>query len=253
MKAYGNTNAGLVRKTNEDCYFISSNKTGPFSNLFVVADGMGGHNAGEIASKLAIESFVSYIAAANDFDSIENLLIKATQYANKTIFEQAKLNDTYNGMGTTLVALGVLEDELLIINVGDSRLYILDAELKQITIDHSYVEELVRAGEITREESIHHPSKNKITKALGVFKSVFPDIYRMGIKDSKRILLCTDGLTNMVNDKEISDILRNGLNIEAQGDCLIHAAMEYGGTDNITFILIDTVNGNNDNIKEVKQ
>lgn len=253
MKAYGNTNVGLVRKTNEDCYFISNNKTGPFSNLFIVADGMGGHNAGEIASKLAIESFVTYVNAAKDYGVIENLLMKATQYANKAIFEQANNNELYYGMGTTLVALCVIEEELLIINVGDSRLYVLDEELKQITIDHSYVEELVRAGEITREESIHHPSKNKITKALGVFKSVYPDIYRMSIKDIKRILLCTDGLTNMVNDTEITEILNRSASIQGQGDSLIQTAMEYGGTDNITFILIDTEKGNDDNLKEVKQ
>ncbi|MBC7961006.1 MAG: Stp1/IreP family PP2C-type Ser/Thr phosphatase [Vallitaleaceae bacterium] len=242
MKIFGKTHIGLVREINEDNLFLSRESIGKLPNLFIIADGMGGHKAGEVASLLAVESFVKFCKGASSELSIEEIFIKATQFANNVIYDQSIHTVDMSGMGTTLVACTLSEDVLYVCNVGDSRLYVLENDLKQISIDHSFVEELVRAGEITREESYHHPAKNKITRALGVGSDIVVDIFKLKFKDLGKILLCSDGLTNMLTDYQMSKILRTNEPISLQGETLLNEALSQGGHDNITIILLEQTN-----------
>ncbi len=242
MKTFGITHIGLVREINEDNYFMSKEPIGKLPNLFIIADGMGGHNAGEVASKLAVEGFVNYVKNDSSTETIEGIFIKATQYANNVIYEKAIHTSEMNGMGTTMVACSLIDDILYVINIGDSRLYVIDQALKQVTIDHSYVEELIRVGEITRDESIHHPAKNKITRALGIVHHADPDIYKLRANELTKIFLCSDGLTTMVRDERIFEALSSNIEIREQGNMLVDEAINNGGTDNITLLIIDIKN-----------
>lgn len=243
MKVFYETHIGRVREINEDALFQSEVKVGKLGNLFIVADGMGGHQAGEIASLLAIEAFIEYLNThSQDSDYIEQQLSEATKYANQAVYQKALGSLDLFGMGTTLVACTIWDQVLYIANVGDSRLYVFDGQLEQITIDHSYVEELVRAGEITREESLTHPSKNKITRALGACEEVDVDIFQISLHDVTRIMLCSDGLSNLVLDDIICSTLKQPSSIAVQGKQLMNLALEQGGFDNITVIVIDPNN-----------
>lgn len=240
MKVFGVTNTGLVRELNEDNYFVSNEPIGSLQNLFIIADGMGGQNAGEVASKLAIDEFINYTNRNVDTsDSIGERFIKGIEYTNNVIYNNAKYNVEYRGMGTTFVVCTVVDETLYIANVGDSRLYIYDDTLKQITIDHSYVEELVRAGQITRNESITHPDRNIITRALGTYKDIEVDVFKINVERVSKILLCSDGLTNMLVDDRINEIISSDKDLDLQGDQLLEESLQKGGTDNITFIIID--------------
>ncbi|PKM96042.1 MAG: serine/threonine-protein phosphatase [Firmicutes bacterium HGW-Firmicutes-1] len=242
MKTFGITHIGLVREINEDNYFMSKDPIGILPNLFIIADGMGGHNAGEVASKLAVEEFVGYVKKCSSAETTEEIFIKATQYANNVIYEKSIHTSEMNGMGTTMVACSIIDDVLYVANIGDSRLYVTDNSLKQITIDHSYVEELIRVGEITRDESIHHPAKNKITRALGIAHRADPDIFKLSTKELSKIFLCSDGLTTMVRDERIFEILSSSMEIKEQGNVLVKEAIKNGGTDNITLLIIEIKN-----------
>lgn len=242
MELFGKTHSGLVREINEDNLWISQESIGPIQNLFIIADGMGGHKAGEVASKLAVESFVHFCQGTPAEVTVEELFIRAVRYANNVIYDQSIHTTEMSGMGTTLVACTMSEGVLYVANVGDSRLYVLEKELKQITIDHSYVEELVRAGEISREESYHHPAKNKITRALGVGYEIEVDIFKLNMRGISRILLCSDGLTNMITDEKIVEIITTTETIKHQGQKLIDEALINGGIDNITAILLNPIN-----------
>lgn len=240
MKVFGVTNTGLVRELNEDNYFVSNEPVGSFQNLFIIADGMGGQNAGEVASKLAIDEFIDYTKRNVDTsDTIEERFIKGIEYTNNVIYNSAKYNIEYRGMGTTFIVCTVVDDTLYIANVGDSRLYIYDNTLKQITIDHSYVEELIQAGQITRNESITHPDRNIITRALGTYKDIEVDVFKIDVKHVTKVLLCSDGLTNMLIDERINEIISSDKDLDKQGVQLLEESLKKGGTDNITFIIID--------------
>jgi protein phosphatase len=247
MKTFGISHIGLVREINEDNYFMSKDPIGMLPNLFMIADGMGGHNAGEVASKLAVEGFIEYCKKHTSCKSIEELFIKATEYANNVIYDKAVHTSEMSGMGTTLVVCSLVGDILYVANVGDSRLYIINGGLNQITVDHSYVEELVRAGEITRDESVHHPAKNRITKALGISIGIKPDIFKLTTKHVSKIMLCSDGLTNMVSDKRLMEILETYQDLSEQGQKLIQESIDSGGIDNITLLLIDIQSGYQEN------
>jgi len=238
MKTFGITNTGLVRSLNEDNYFVSEKPVGKLPNLFIVTDGMGGHNAGEIASKLAIDEFVEY-CKRTDIELVEKMLVKGIEHANKVIYNKAKKDTNLFGMGTTFVACTVIDPYIYIANIGDSRLYVFRDELKQITIDHSYVEELIRAGEITRAEGYNHPDRNKITRAIGTNEEIEVDLFKLNIKDISKILMCSDGLTNMLLDEHIVEIISNYDDLSKQGTTLIEKSLEKGGLDNITLIIID--------------
>lgn len=241
MELFGKTHIGLVREINEDNLWMSQDPVGKLPNLFIIADGMGGHRAGEIASMLAVQSFVEFCLNAHGDISVEELFIRATRYANNVIYDKSIHTTEMSGMGTTLVACSVIDEILYVSNVGDSRLYVLDQELKQITLDHSYVEELVRAGELTREESYHHPAKNRITRALGVGVEIEVDVFKLCMRGITRILLCSDGLTNMLLDHKINEIISSKDSPNIQGQRLIDEAIDQGGIDNITAILLNPI------------
>lgn len=244
MQTFSMTDTGLARSNNQDSVFCSENAVGRFPNLFIVADGMGGHNAGDIASRLGIETAVNQIRISEK-PTIVGLLDDAVQTANKAISKEARKDASLDGMGTTFVATTVMGDTAYVINVGDSRLYHLSDTLKQITQDHSLVEEMVRNGEIKKEEMRTHPNKNIITRALGTLDDVRTDCFEISVKEGDVLLLCSDGLTNMVDDDLIEKTIRETVDsenpeesIQKAGRELIELANDAGGKDNISVILV---------------
>ena len=238
MKSYCVTEVGVKRNMNQDFVYASNQPVGNLSNLFIVADGMGGHNAGDLASRYTVETMVDYIEGASEKRPIP-LLEAAVQAANQKVMEKARADKSLEGMGTTVVAATVQEGCLYVANVGDSRLYLLDDGIEQITRDHSLVEEMVRAGELGREEARNHPDKNIITRAVGTGETVEIDFFDVQLDEGVRILMCSDGLSNMVPDEEIRDILASGRDIEEGTRMLVDRANENGGKDNITAVVIE--------------
>ncbi|MDD3795273.1 MAG: Stp1/IreP family PP2C-type Ser/Thr phosphatase, partial [Lachnospiraceae bacterium] len=206
MKSYCVTDVGVKRNMNQDFVYASDQPIGRLSNLFIVADGMGGHNAGDLASRYTVEAMVDYIENAEETRPIP-LLEAAVEAANKAVMEKSMADKSLEGMGTTVVAATVQDDCLYVANVGDSRLYLLDDGIEQITKDHSLVEEMVRAGELRRDEARNHPEKNIITRAVGVKTKVRTDFFDVALNEGDRFLLCSDGLTNMVEDTEILELV----------------------------------------------
>lgn len=235
------THIGKIRENNEDSFFVDENN----HSLFIVADGMGGHNAGEIASKMAIDIVSKFIKDnwtsidfANEFN-VHSLLRNAIEKANKKIYEQSLLNKELDGMGTTLTIAFINETRLYIAHIGDSRAYILrDNELFQITQDHTLVSELLKNGSITENEAKNHPKRNIITKALGTSPYVEPDLSNYVINDNDIVILCTDGLTNAIENDEIKNSFNTFLTLQETCDYLINLANEKGGYDNITIMAI---------------
>lgn len=237
MKSFGATDKGLRREYNEDYFYISDTQIGCLPNLYVVADGMGGHKAGDVASRQAIKYLTEYIRASSSVDMIE-VLKEAVKYANTKVYEEGLANDDLRGMGTTLVVATLVNQMLYVFNVGDSRLYIKGSELIQLTIDHSVVEELYRAGQIADEDRYNHPDKNIITRAIGAEKEVVVDSFTKKIDGNDIILLCSDGVTKMLVDQDINTILLNGNSLKEIGEKLIIESNEQGGHDNITLIIV---------------
>ena len=202
MDTYCITDIGKRRSINEDCVYASDQPVGNLPNLLIVADGMGGHNAGELASRFTVESIVDYIGKAAEDRPIP-LLSYAIHHANENVIEKAKTDKSLEGMGTTVVAATIQGSYLYVANVGDSRLYLIDKNITQITRDHSLVEEMIRVGELKREEARTHPDRNVITRAIGVKEPVRIDFFDMKLEKGDIILLCSDGLTNMVEDRDI--------------------------------------------------
>lgn len=244
MKAFAKSDIGKARDMNQDYYSIP-NKEDPLT-LFILADGMGGYNGGEIASKLATVTVKSYIesnfeAISKEKDEILKLIHNAMEYANMVVFEKSKQDENLEGMGTTLEVCLIYNNKAYIGHVGDSRIYRIRKEfIRKLTNDHSYVEKLVRDGTITKEEAEHHPKKNMLMKALGCTAFVEPDVTVKGFIKDDILLICSDGLTNMVEDKEIYQIVSQARgNMEEAANQLIKRANEAGGYDNITTILIE--------------
>ncbi|MCI6019077.1 MAG: Stp1/IreP family PP2C-type Ser/Thr phosphatase [Clostridiales bacterium] len=237
MKVFGKTDIGVVRTMNQDYLFYSTEPVGVLPNLFIVADGMGGHKAGDYASRLAVENFVKYVREAKT-DVPIRIVDDAVRYVNRLVLKEASENEDYAGMGTTFVAAFIKDDILFVANIGDSRLYLIDDELTQVTEDHSFVGAMLRAGEITKEEAARHPDKNIITRAIGAAKEPKVDFFEVDLEKGDRILLCSDGLTNMVSDEVIQDIFASCY-IGDIADELIEEAKKNGGTDNISVIVID--------------
>ncbi len=237
MKSSGKTDTGSKRSTNQDCIFFSDQPIGPLPNLYIVADGMGGHNAGDKASRMAIDITVEFIKKS----TLENpiaILKRAMIFANNEIYKAASHDPDLSGMGTTMVVAVADEGKLFIANVGDSRLYVVNDDIKQITMDHSLVEELIRNGELERKKGRNHPEKNIITKAMGSKEEVIPDFFEIDICKEDKYLLCSDGLSNMVEDDEIRDIVVDHYNLEDTVQALIDRANYYGGSDNISVVII---------------
>ena len=237
MEISAATSAGCIRPLNEDAYYVSEpDSTGMV--LAIVADGMGGHNAGEIASGKAVGIVQKDVAEESD-KSAREILVKAVDDANREIYEMSKNKKSLSGMGTTMTACVAENNNVTAVQVGDSRLYrIRKDSITQITKDHSLVEMLVESGEITKEEAKSHPQKNIITRAVGTDKTVESDVYEFKTKKGDVILLCSDGLVNMVEDETILSIINTSKNLEEAANNLVFNAETAGGTDNITVILI---------------
>lgn len=233
IKAAMKTDIGLVRSNNEDCV------CSPADGVFIVADGMGGPAAGEVASRIAAESALDVLKKEPvSIDALNDIFTSA----NERILEYAGEHTECNGMGTTMTVLAVLQDNrYLWAHVGDSRIYRLHAgELSQVTRDDSYVEELVEKGEITHEEARNHPRKNMLTRAVGVEKSLKAESSSSEYEAGDIFLLSSDGLTNMVTDDDIKDILSADSTPDEKVDRLIKMALDAGGRDNISVIVVDT-------------
>ena len=239
MLVFASTDIGMSRNMNQDYYYISDDEE---LSIFILADGMGGYNGGEIASKIAVESARKFLEenfkkVQNDRKQIMNILKSATNYANNTVYEISKENKNLEEMGTTLEICLINNNKIYISHIGDSRVYsIIDGKIQRLTIDHSYVEKLVRDGTITREEAENHPKKHVLIKALGCVPEVEPDIIEAELKKEEIIVICSDGLTNMLKDEQIKNIVIN--NIENPEKELIKEANIAGGYDNITAIII---------------
>ena len=223
---------GKVRKLNEDYAGFLEEKD---FKVYIVADGMGGHNAGEVASKLAVDSVIDYIKSKENLDGA---LKDSVIYANKRIYELSREEKTYGGMGTTLTACLIRKNVIEIANVGDSCCFgIRDNEIVKLTKDHSLVQELIDLGSITEEEGRNHPKKNIITRALGTDKNVEVDIFTIEVNKYKNFLICSDGLTNEVSKEDALNIVTNSNDLNQASENLISLANERGGRDNITVLL----------------
>lgn len=252
MSSVGRCEKGMCRDTNEDAIFIFNTTYGCLPNLYIVADGMGGHNAGEIASTFSIQFFCEYIhenrmnVLVDNYEFID-MIKKGILYANNRIYDKAKCDDKLEGMGTTFIVASISNNTLFVENVGDSRLYLIrDREMIQITVDHTYVMEMLKSGNLTEEELFNHPKKNVITRAVGTQQDVNVDTFEIELHDNDIIMMCSDGLTNMIKEDEIKNIILENNDIQDAITVLLKRADENGGLDNISIILI------NDYYKEVK-
>lgn len=242
----GRTDVGQERQNNEDCYLImdSDNTT----SLFAVADGMGGHSGGEVASSMAIEKIRIYFLRHRDKFPESSLQEKRVFFynmfeeANGSIWGKALSTEQLKGMGTTLTAAVLTGNDLYVGHIGDSRAYIICiGEIYQVTEDHSYVQKLMNENQLQAGEERNHPKQNLLTRALGTDRTVDVDIHHHTLDNSDRVLLCTDGLTRMISDEEILDIV-NSHPVPEAADCLLSTANARGGPDNITVLLAELSN-----------
>ena len=239
MRVYSATDVGQKRKMNQDYVFASEDAVGNLPNLFVVADGMGGHNAGDFASSHAVEILVDEIRKDADYNPVK-VIRHAIETANTEIIEQAQKDECLRGMGTTMVVSTIVGQYAYVANVGDSRLYVVQGQIQQITKDHSLVQEMVRLGEISPEEARNHRDKNIITRALGAEKTVDIDFFDLKLEAGDTILMCSDGLSNMVEDRKMEEIILDSeVELAEKGKTLIREANLNGGKDNIAIILIE--------------
>ena len=239
MRIYSATDVGQKRKMNQDYVFASADPVGNLPNLFVVADGMGGHNAGDYASSHAVGTVVEEIRQDADFNPIK-VIRHAIESANTEIITQAQNDENLRGMGTTMVVATIVGHYAYVANVGDSRLYLVNQQILQVTKDHSLVQEMVRMGEINAEQARNHPDKNIITRALGAERTVDIDFFDLKLEPGNVILMCSDGLSNMVEDSQIREIISDTeKNLEEKGKILISEANRNGGKDNIADVLIE--------------
>lgn len=239
IKTFSLTDIGRKRKVNQDYVYTSEQPIGNLPNIFIVADGMGGHNAGDYASKVTVETIVEEVTSCFEKNPIM-IMAKAIEAANGVIYKKSHENSEFEGMGTTVVAAVFIGGYLQVANVGDSRLYIInDKEIRQITRDHSLVEEMVRMGGIPRTEARNHPDKNIITRAVGVNEAVEADFFTVELTEGDTVLMCTDGLTNMLEDEEIRMTISGGRDIVEKAQELVKTANKNGGRDNISVIIIE--------------
>ena len=241
VKGYAKSDIGKARDINQDNYYITEDQFS-HTQIFILADGMGGYNGGELASKLAVSCTKSYIEnniadTPRDKESLIQLIGSSVEYANMVVYEKSLENKELTGMGTTLEVCLIYNSRAYIAHIGDSRVYrIRKGLIRQLTQDHSYVETLVKQGTITKEEAKTHPKKNMITKALGCNAFVEPDVMVRGFQKEDILVICSDGLTNMVSGEEIFNIVTN--NFETAPKELVDLANQNGGIDNITIITI---------------
>ena len=245
MKVFAKSDIGKAREMNQDAYYAS--QPSDTVGLYIVADGMGGYNGGEVASTIAVTAAKNYIESnfaetEHTKEKLQELVKNAIEYANMLVYEKSKEIPELEGMGTTIEVVLVHNNRAYIGHVGDSRVYRIRKNfIRKLTTDHSYVEKLVKDGKISKEEAIHHPKKNMLTKALGCTSFVEPDVSVKGFLKDDILVLTSDGLTNMVTDEEIYNIVND--NIEVATDNLVDKAKEAGGMNNITVIVV--LNKNN--------
>jgi serine/threonine protein phosphatase PrpC len=236
ITAAGRTDIGVIRSGNEDNYIVV-----PDRGIFVVADGMGGHAAGEVASEMAVRYVARELGSVRDLgdEQVADRMRLAIRAANGAIFQRTLTEQDKRGMGTTVTALALYDARFLVGQVGDSRAYLLrDGRLVQLTKDHSYVQEQVDAGYLTPEQARTHPYSNVITRCVGANSDVSPDVYVGAIKPGDLFLLASDGLTGMLEETELAELLASGRTPQEQVDTLIAEANRHGGLDNITAILV---------------
>ncbi len=223
---------------NQDYFFASEEPVGALPNLFLVADGMGGHSGGDFASRSVVETMCE-VARKTRKIKVPNILRECLEQANSTLREYAKEHPKMKGMGTTIVAAVLVDHTLIVANVGDSRLYVIGDTIRQVTEDHSLVHEMLLRGEIDEETAKFHPDKNIITRAIGAADTVKPDIFEETLEPGELVLMCTDGLTNMVEEKQILTVMKRSKSLTKNTEHLVGLANEHGGKDNITVITID--------------
>ena len=238
MKTFSKTDIGMVREVNQDYVYTSAVPVGNIPNLLIVADGMGGHRAGEFASRFAVENMVKELAQSKEVGP-EAMIKTAISTVNKKLFMTAKSDSRLQGTGTTLVVATVIENTLYFANVGDSRLYLLNDDIKQLSKDHSFVQEMVRLGGIKADEAKYHPDKNIITRAIGAKEKVECDFFEYRLKKNDVILMCTDGLSNLVDDEDIHRIVKSARDVVEAVELLIERANGNGGRDNIGVVIAD--------------
>ncbi len=240
LKTFSITDVGQKRKDNQDYIFTSEKPMGNLPNLFLVADGMGGHKAGDYASRCAVETICD--VAERTFEKEPQVILKkAIEAANEMVYQKSLEEPDLEGMGTTIVAASCLGHYVQIANVGDSRLYVIGDSIRQITQDHSWVEEMVRVGALDKEDARTHAKKNIITRALGANNGVEIDFFTVEVEKEELILMCSDGLTNMLEDEEIRMIVKGQRDIVEKVEALVREANNRGGTDNISVVLIEPV------------
>ncbi len=242
LNSYAMTDVGQTRLVNQDYVFSCLEPIGNLPNLFIVADGMGGHQAGDFASSYSVKKFLESVGLSLQKNP-HKIFEDAIRYANRELIEKSKENPELKGMGTTMVALTIIGDRAYVANVGDSRLYCMEEVLTQITIDHSLVQEMVRIGELSQESARFHPDKNIITRAVGAGKDIRPDFFEFIITRNSILLMCSDGLSNMVEDEQLANLLKSGKTPEKIGKKLIETANKNGGKDNIAVIVINSDTG----------
>lgn len=243
IKAYARSDKGKVREMNQDYYYISTSLDEV--QLYILADGMGGYNGGEIASSLAVQTAKNYIEnnfkeIEKDRDSIIQLLGSSMEYANMIVYEKSKESPELQGMGTTLEICLIYNNKVYIGHVGDSRIYRIRKNfIRKLTQDHSYVQKLVKEGTITKEQAAHHPQKNMLMKALGCNAFVEPDVMVKGFLKDDILIMCSDGLSNLVEQDTIYE--KASKNIEQATKDLVELANDRGGYDNITVVIIKNI------------
>ncbi|WP_409022612.1 Stp1/IreP family PP2C-type Ser/Thr phosphatase [Dellaglioa sp. P0083] len=244
MKVAYQTDVGSVRENNEDYVGVFHNKSGIF--FVMVADGIGGHLGGDVASEMAVSHMGFRFEGANFSEPSDAIkwITKEVEMENKQIIEKSNQYEDLSGMGTTMVCAIFFEEKFIVANIGDSRGYLLrHKELYQLTEDHSVVNELIKRGELTVEDAKNYPQKNMITRSLGISSDADADIAVNDSESGDLLLLCTDGLTNMVSDDEIKAVLKNSETVEEKGAELIRLANKAGGLDNITILLVSNDRG----------
>ena len=242
LNSYAMTDVGRARVVNQDYVFSCLEPVGNLPNLFIVADGMGGHQAGDFASSYSVKKFLESVSLSLQKNP-HKIFEDAIRYANRELIEKSRENPELRGMGTTLVALTILGEKAYVANVGDSRLYCMEEILTQITIDHSLVQEMIRIGELTKESARLHPDKNIITRAVGAGKDIRADFFEFTITRESILLMCSDGLSNMVDDAQLAVLLKSAQSPEKIGKRLIETANKNGGKDNIAVIVINSDTG----------
>ena len=242
LNSYAMTDVGRTRVVNQDYVFSCLEPVGNLPNLFIVADGMGGHQAGDFASSYSVKKFLESVSLSLQKNP-HKIFEDAIRYANRELIEKAKANPELKGMGTTLVALTIIGDKAYVANVGDSRLYCMEEVLTQITVDHSLVQEMIRIGELTKEDARLHPDKNIITRAVGAGRDIRADFFEFTLTKESILLMCSDGLSNTVEDAQLAVLLKSAQTPEKIGKKLIETANKNGAKDNIAVIVIKSDTG----------